>query len=397
LPNFDQRLRDRLDERARQNRWRSLKELAGAQDVRASVDGRDYLNFCSNDYLGLANDPRIKQALVAGADRYGVGSGASHLVCGHSAAHRELEDALAEFCCRDRALLFSAGYMANLGIVQALAGRGDTVIEDRLNHASLLDAATLSRANMLRYQHADIESVKQQLKRVSEGEKFVLTDGVFSMDGDTAPLNALVDLCNEHQACLMVDDAHGFGVLGERGAGLIETLNLSQEDVPILVGTLGKAFGTGGAFVAGSEALIESLIQFARTYIYTTAMPPALACASLASLRIIESESWRREKLAQNIRLFRRTCEEHSLPLMPSHTTIQPLLVGADRHAIAYSDMLAKRGIWVTAIRPPTVPEHQSRLRITLNSNHSDSQILFLVEALVDSREELRASGMIDV
>lgn len=389
MPEFETLLRARLSERKQQDRWRELQELEGAQAALVSRGGRSYLNFCSNDYLGLASDPRVIGALKQGADNFGVGSGASHLICGHSSAHRELEDALAAFCGRERALLFSTGYMANLGVVQALVSRGDSVIEDRLNHASLLDAAVLSRAKMLRFQHADTHSLEQQLQRAGDGSKLVLTDGVFSMDGDIAPLKAIAALCRKNDAWLMVDDAHGFGVLGQSGAGAVEQLGLSQADVPVLVGTLGKAFGTSGAFVAGSKLLIESLIQFARTYIYTTAMSPAIASATLESLRIVESETWRREKLSSLIALFRQGCEAHGLQLMRSKTAIQPLLVGSESHAVALSDTLREKGVWVSAIRPPTVPENQSRLRITLTANHSEEQVETLVDALVESYKNL--------
>jgi len=394
LPDFETRLKQRLDNRKRENRWRRHIELDAEQSSIVLVDGKHCINFCNNDYLGLASDERLKRALQEGADRYGVGSGASHLVCGHSAAHRKLESALAEFCRRDRALLFSTGYMANLAVVQALSERNDIVIEDRLNHASLIDAANIARAKMLRYQHADTRSLGQQLERVNSQNAIVVSDGVFSMDGDIAPLCEMSKLCRENDACLFVDDAHGFGVLGEQGAGVVERLSLSQNDVPVLVGTLGKAFGTAGAFVAGSETVIENLIQFARTYIYTTAMSPALACASLESLNIVREETWRRQNLNEHIRVFRQRCAGNGLTLMPSETAIQPLMVGTETLALAFSEKLMERGFWVTAIRPPTVPENQSRLRITLNATHSEVQVLQLADALAEIKGELDWNGV---
>ena len=266
-----------LAERRRQQRYRQRRTVDSPTGPAVTVDGRCWRNFCSNDYLGLANHPDVVAALRTGAEHYGAGSGASHLVCGHQRPHHELEEALADFTGRERALLFSTGYMANLGAVSALVGRGDTVLEDRLNHASLLDAGLLSGARFRRYAHAQSAHLASKLAG-GQGRQLVVTDGVFSMDGDAAPLAELADTCEAHGAGLMVDDAHGLGVLGEGGGGLVETTG-EGERVPVLVGTLGKAFGTGGAFVAGDEALIETLIQFARTYIYTTALPPAVAAA----------------------------------------------------------------------------------------------------------------------
>jgi 8-amino-7-oxononanoate synthase len=346
------------------------------------VDNKPMLSFCSNDYLGLANHPEVISALQQGAERWGVGSGASHLVSGHTSAHHALEEELAEFSGRPRALLFSTGYMANQGVISALLGRGDTIFEDRLNHASLIDGGLLSRASFKRFAHSDMEAVAQQMESQDSGEALVAVDGVFSMDGDIAPLPRLAEICTEKRAWLMVDDAHGFGVLGESGAGSLEQFGLGVDEVPILMGTLGKALGSFGAFVAGSEELIETLIQHSRSYIYTTALPPALAEATRASLRLVQSEGWRRERLQELIARFHQGVAEIGLPLMESTTPIQPIIAGSSEQALAWSSQLEKEGILVTAIRPPTVPEGSARLRITLSCSHSDEQLQRLLQAL---------------
>ncbi len=365
--------------------YRRRRIINGPQGPLLHTDGVELLNFCSNDYLGLANHPEVISALKRGADEYGVGSGAAHLVNGHSRAHHQLEEELAAFTGRPRALLFSTGYMANLATVSALAGTGDAVYEDRLNHASLLDAGLLSRARLSRYHHADTEALEAKLCRSKAGEKLVLTDGVFSMDGDIAPLPELATVAKRHAARLMVDDAHGMGVLGKNGAGTLEHFGLGLDEVPILMGTLGKGFGTFGAFVAGGEDLIEYLINTARPYIYTTATPPAIAEATRASLRLVQTEGWRREKLQALISRFRAGAGRLALSLMDSPTPIQPLLVGDAGEALRLSEALLARGILISAIRPPTVPEGTARLRITLSASHSEEQ----VDRLLDALEEL--------
>jgi len=287
---MDRVLQDNLNKRSQQSLYRARTLISSNCGAQLSVQGKSVHNFCSNDYLGLASHPEIARAFKQGIDHYGVGSGASHLISGHGEAHQLLEDQLAEFTNRPRALLFSSGYAANLGVINALAGRSDLVLEDYLNHASLLDGGLLSGAKFRRYKHCDSHDLQDKLVKLDGARKLVVTDGVFSMDGDRAPLEDLADISANHNAWLMVDDAHGFGVLGANGGGLVEHLNLSLDQVPILMGTLGKAFGTYGAFVAGSEALIETLIQFARSYIYTTALPPAVAVASSASLQLLQKE-----------------------------------------------------------------------------------------------------------
>ena len=368
------------------NLYRQRRISASATGVRVHINGHELLSFCSNDYLGLANHPEVIKAMQDGAARWGVGSGASHLVNGHTSAHHALEEELAAFTQRPRALLFSTGYMANLGVIAALCGRGDFVFEDRLNHASLLDGARLSQARLQRYGHNDAESLKQKLNGHERGEKLVATDGVFSMDGDMALLPELCKVTQQHQAWLMVDDAHGFGVLGKNGGGCVEQFGLNLDEAPILIGTLGKAFGTFGAFVAGSKDLIEFLIQKARPYIYTTALPPAVAEASRASLRLLQSEGWRREKLQSLIKQFRGGAQQLGLQLMDSKTPIQPLLIGDNANAMAMSAALKQQGILITAIRPPTVPDGTARLRITFSADHSEADVVQLLNALEQIR-----------
>ena len=346
------------------------------------IDGRRCLNFCSNDYLGLANHPAVVKALQQGAQQYGAGSGASHLVNGHSQAHHALEEELAAFVQRPRALLFSTGYMANLGVVSALTGKGDTLLEDRLNHASLLDAGLLSGARLQRYLHCDALSLTTHLQKRKGSHCLVMTDGVFSMDGDIAPLPALAHAAAQHRAWLMVDDAHGFGVLGEQGRGTVNHFDLDMEQVPIVMCTLGKALGTFGAFVAGSESLIETLIQQARSYIYTTALPAALAEATRVSLRLVQEENWRREKLQALITRFKHGAAQLGLDLLPSDTPIQPLLLHGSARAVQISEALWHEGIYITAIRPPTVPEGSARLRITFSAQHTEQQVDRLLQAL---------------
>lgn len=377
--SFD--LAGRLAERRAADLYRQRPLLDSPQGPLVTVDGRELLAFCSNDYLGLANHPQVIEAWRAGAARWGVGGGASHLVIGHSTPHHELEEALAEFTGRPRALLFSTGYMANLGAVTALVGKGDAVLEDRLNHASLLDAGLLSGARFSRYLHNDSASLATRLDK-AEGNTLVVCDGVFSMDGDLADLPALCAEARRRDAWVMVDDAHGFGTLGATGGGVVEHFGLGLDDVPVLVGTLGKAFGTAGAFVAGSDELIDTLVQFARPYIYTTSQPPALACATLKSLELLRSEHWRREHLAVLIRRFREGAASIGLQLMDSDTPIQPILIGDSGRAMALSQALRERGILVTAIRPPTVPAGSARLRVTLSAAHDVAQVDRLLEAL---------------
>jgi len=374
---------ERLAALERRDLYRRRRRVSSPQGREIVVDGRRLLNFCSNDYLGLAADPRLAASLQRGLARWGVGAGASHLVCGHTTAHHALEEALARFTGRPRALLFGSGYAANMGTIAALLGPGDRVFEDRLNHASLLDGGWLSRATFDWYVHADSADLDAKLRAgESKGGALVVTDGTFSMDGDICPLAELVSVAREHDAWLMVDDAHGIGVHGRGGRGIVDSERFGTADVPVLVGTLGKAFGTYGAFVAGEEALIELLIQRARTYIYTTALPPALAEATLASLAIVETEEWRRERLRELVRRFRDGAAALDVGLSASETPIQPLIVGAPARALALSAALEDAGVLVTAIRPPTVPAGSSRLRITFTATHEPGDVDRLLDAL---------------
>ena len=376
-------LQSRLATRRAEHLYRQRPLLETPQEPEVTVDGERLLAFCSNDYLGLANHPEVIAAMQRGAAKWGVGGGASHLVIGHSTPHHELEEALAQFTGRPRALLFSTGYMANLAAVTALVGQGDTVLEDRLNHASLLDAGLLSGARFSRYLHNDAASLAKRLDKAT-GSTLVVTDGVFSMDGDLADLPTLCAEAKRRSAWVMVDDAHGFGPLGKTGGGIVEQFGLGIDDVQVLVGTLGKAFGTAGAFVAGSEALIETLIQFARPYIYTTSQPPAVACATLKSLELLRSENWRREHLNRLIALFRQGAAEIGLTLMDSPTPIQPILVGSSERALKLASALRERGIVVGAIRPPTVPAGSARLRVTFSASHSEAQVERLLDILAE-------------
>ncbi|MFK5732802.1 8-amino-7-oxononanoate synthase [Pseudomonas urmiensis] len=381
----------RLAERRAADLYRQRPLLQSPQGPEVVVDGQPLLAFCNNDYLGLANHPEVIAAWRAGAERWGVGGGASHLVIGHSTPHHQLEEALAELTGRPRALLFSTGYMANLGAITALVGQGDTILQDRLNHASLLDGGLLSGARFNRYLHNDPDSLAKRLDKAT-GNTLVVTDGVFSMDGDLADLPALAETARARGAWLMVDDAHGLGTLGATGAGIVEHFGLGLDDVPVLIGTLGKACGTAGAFVAGSEELIEALVQFARPYIYTTSQPPALACATLKSLELLRRESWRREHLAALIRQFRQGAEQIGLQLMDSPTPIQPILIGDSARALRLSRILRERGLLVTAIRPPTVPVGSARLRVTLSAAHSEAQVQLLLNALAECYPQLESA-----
>ncbi|GAB5605291.1 8-amino-7-oxononanoate synthase [Sideroxyarcus sp. TK5] len=370
-----------LDERAAEGLLRQRRTLQTPQSPHIIVDGKPYLAFSSNDYLGLANHPQLIQALQQGAATWGVGAGAAHLVNGHFTPHHELEQSLAAFVGKPAALLFSTGFMANLGVVQALVGKDDTVYADKLNHASLNDAMLLSRASMQRYRHGDMSHLESLLAKQHGGRKLVVTDAVFSMDGDIAPLPELLALCEKHDAWLLVDDAHGFGVLGQQGRGSLSHSGLDSPRI-ILMGTLGKAAGVSGAFVAAEQVVVDSLVNNAHSYVYTTASPPALAVALLESLTLIEQGDAMRAHLQRLIAKLRAGLSDLPWQLMPSDTAIQPLLVGDNKQALTLSEGLRARGIWVAAIRPPTVPQRTARLRITLSAAHTESDVQRLIEAL---------------
>lgn len=377
MHDFEQDLADL----AAQSLARTRRVVAGAQGPVLQVDGQDYLSFCSNDYLGLANHPGIVAACVAAAARYGVGAAASALICGHGTAHETLEHDLAVFAGLPRALHFSNGYMANIGIIGALVGAGDTVFLDRLSHASLIDGARLSGATLRVFRHNDPVRLEQALARGKSARKLVVTDAVFSMDGDLAPLPELVALCGRHGAWLLVDDAHGFGVLGPQGRGSLAHFGLRAPHVAYM-GTLGKAAGVAGAFVAGEASLIEWIMQRARTYMFTTAHPPLLAAAASASLAVIARDEWRRERLRELADLLRQGLEGLPWRLLPSATAIQPLFLGGNAEARALAQTLRDQGIWVPAICPPTVPKGTARLRISLSALHTREHVERLAQAL---------------
>jgi 8-amino-7-oxononanoate synthase len=370
-----------LDERGLRRMRRCVRRLS-LDTAEIELDGRPCIDFSSNDYLGIAAHPRVTAAFIEAARVHGVGARASHLISGHHGEHDALEEELAAFTGRERALLFSTGYMANLGLATALVRKGGTVLGDALNHASLIDAGRIARASIGWYAHGDAAALEAKLATRDAGPALVLTDGVFSMDGDLAPLPALAAACARHGAFLAVDDAHGLGVLGEGGGGTLEHFGLAASAVPALVGTLGKAFGSFGAFVAGDSGLVETLIQRARTYIYTTALPVAVAAATRAALAVSLSESWRRARVLALTRRFRALAAEAGLPLAASETPIQPVLLGGAADAVAASRRLFERGFYVAAIRPPTVPDGSSRLRVALSAAHRDADLEGLVGCL---------------
>lgn len=381
-PELLARLAHAQAERAQAGLRRRLRSVDAADGAHIVVAGRRLLSFASNDYLGLAQHPRVREALQQAAARWGVGATAAHLLGGHRAEHEALEAALAQWTGRERALLFSSGYMANVGVLGALLGADDLCVQDKLNHACLIDGARLSGAVLKRYVHNDIASARRQLDSAPAAAALLATDGVFSMDGDSAPLGELAALCREQGALLHVDDAHGLGVLGPDGAGSLAEAGLDQDAAPVLMATLGKALGTAGAFVAGSAVLIDGLVQFARSHVYTTASPPALAAATRVALDIARFESWRRERLRALIAHLRHGALQRGLHLLDSRTPIQPLLVGASEDALRWADGLEARGFYVPAIRPPTVAAGKARLRITLSALHTESQVEQLLDAL---------------
>jgi len=378
---FAAELRAELAELEQRGLKRARRVLETPQSARVTVDGREFVAFCSNDYLGLAAHPELIEAARAGAARYGVGAGASHLVLGHSTAHRELERRLAEFTGLPRALLFSTGYLANIGAVTALVGREDAVFADRLNHASLNDAVLLSRAAFKRYPHLDLSALERLLAASRARRKLVVTDAVFSMDGDIAPVPDLIALCERHDAWLLLDDAHGFGVLGREGRGVLAHFEVHSPRV-IYMATLGKAAGVFGAFVAGEAEVVETLIQRARPYIYTTATPPLLAFTVMKSLELIAREEWRRARVRTFVDLLRTRIASKRWRLLPSQTAIQPLVIGGNDEAVRVSEKLAGEGLLVPAIRPPTVPRGTARLRISLSAAHSVGDVERLATAL---------------
>jgi 8-amino-7-oxononanoate synthase len=383
-PSIAQRFSPLLTQRQAESLYRQRPLVLSPQTVEMQINGLPMLNFCSNDYLGLASDARIKAAVCAD-DSAGWGSGAAHLVTGHHLHHHLLEDELADWLGVERVLLFSTGYMANLAVQQTLMQKDDVIIGDKLNHASLIDGALASDAEFKRYPHLDYVGLEKRLRQANKtGEQatLIVSDSVFSMDGDLADLPTLQRLAHNQQAWLFIDDAHGLGVLGKQGRGAFDHFNLKINADNVLVGTFGKAFGTSGAFVAGSNVLIESLIQFARPFIYTTAMSPMNALATRTALKLLRDGEDLREKLHANIQQFREGALALGLDLMPSPSAIQPILLGDSARAVVWSEALKNQGFWVAAIRPPTVPQNQARLRITLSAAHRRDQIEALLNAL---------------
>ena len=369
---------------------RRRRRIDGPQGPRLRVDGQTLLAFCSNDYLGLANHPALVRAALDAIERFGIGAAASSHISGHTSVHAELEKRLARFIGLPQALHFSTGYMANLGVLPSLVGPGDAIFSDRLNHASLIDAARLSRAEVFVYPHCDVEALEERLRQSDHRTKLVATDAVFSMDGDLAPLPRLLDLCERHDAWLVVDDAHGFGVLGRNGAGSLSHWDIRSPRI-VYIGTLGKAAGVFGAFAAGDEDAIEWLVQRARTYMFTTATPPALAAALLAALDVIESETWRRTHLFALIERAGTGLAQLKWRALPSSTAIQALIVGDNALALSLMERLQQQGIWVPAIRPPTVPAGTARLRISLSAGHTEQDLARLLQALEASQADFAA------
>lgn len=381
-PSLFPRLSEERIARKRAGLERRTREITAREGIAIEVDGQVLRNFCSNDYLGLSQHTEVIAALQECAAWRGVGAGASHLVCGHYREHRELEDAIAQWQGYPRALLFGSGYMANLAVVQALLREGDICVQDKLNHASLIDGARLAGADLKRYPHAMADGALRQLRSRPEAAALLATDGVFSMDGDLAPLKILAMLARSENATFYVDDAHGAGVLGPDGCGSVAHAGLSEREVPLQLITLGKALGGAGAVLVGQAKLIDAIAETARPYIYTTAIPPAQAAASVTALAIARRESWRRFKLAALVARFRRGAQQIGLDLLDSSTPIQPILIGSNTAAIAASRQLEKAGFFVGAIRPPTVPDGRARLRVTLSALHDEADVDALLEAL---------------
>ncbi|MBS0217939.1 MAG: 8-amino-7-oxononanoate synthase [Proteobacteria bacterium] len=390
-PSIRTHVAEQRAEREAQHRLRRLRTVVRRDGIGCEVDGRWLLNFCGNDYLGLSQHFSVNSALQDGAARNGYGSAGSPLVCGRHAAHAALERAIAEWLGYPRALLFDSGYVANLAVLQAFLGEGDICVQDRLDHASLIDGARLSGAMLRRYPHGDAEGALRQLRSNVDGAALVATDGVFSMDGDIAPLKQLALIARVQHATLYVDDAHGIGVVGDEGRGCVAAAKLGPAEVPLQLVTLGKALGGYGAVVVGEADYIEHLVQAARGFIYSTAPPPALAVASLQAVKMARSDHWRRERLESLIARFREKMQQLGFELPVSETPIQPVPCGDEQSALAMSAALEDEGLWVAAIRPPTVPDNASRLRVTLSALHTPSEVNTLVQALARARDNLPA------
>ena len=393
--SWRERIQAAHDQRAAGSRLRTRRAVTHRDGARVDVAGRQLLNFCSNDYLGLSQHFQVVNALQEAAAREGAGGVASHLVCGHHAMHEALEKEIADWIGAPRALLFGSGFLANLAVVQALLGDDDVCVQDRLNHASLIDAARLAGCKLRRYPHLDSGGALRQLRDSPEGLAMLATDGVFSMDGDIAPLKELALVARVNKALMYVDDAHGVGVMGPDGRGSVAEAQLSVEQVPLQLVTLGKALGGYGAAVVGDADLIDHLAQTGRPYIYTTALPPAQAAATLAAVKLARTEHWRRGKLYDLIAHFRERAQRIGLVLLPSETPIQPVMCGDDKRALSISATVEQRGYWVAAIRPPTVPEGRARLRVTLTALHTPAEVTGLVEAIGRGRDKAEAEARV--
>ncbi len=380
---------DEIDQRKKDGLFRVRKTLNSAQGPLVTIDDKKYLNFSSNDYLGLANNEILKGVMIDAIHEYGLGAGSSQLVVGHLKPHQQLENKLATFLKRDAALIFPTGYQANLAIASVLIDSNTVVIQDKLNHASLIDAALLSNGKLVRYRHQDLKHLERILEKHKNNKLIIMTDGVFSMDGDYAPLIQIADLCKTYNAVLIVDDAHGLGVLGETGAGLPEELKLGQEQVPLLIGTFGKSFGLGGAFVSGSTLHVEAFIQKARTYIYTTAMLPAVAATLVCAIDVVTNGDHLRKHLKSLIRHYKKMIDETVLENNKSESHIQPFVIGSSTETVALSNALLEDKILATAIRPPTVPHGTSRLRLSITAAHGEEQVTKLVHSIKTHLHEI--------
>jgi len=377
-----------INNRKRDNLYRNRRSISSAQGPLVLINGEEFLNFSSNDYLGLANSDILKAVMVEAVNEYGLGSGSSQLVVGHSVAHELLENKLTEFLNRDAALVFSSGYMANLAIASVLIDSNTIVLQDKLNHASLIDAARLSDGKLVRYRHSDIDHLKILLEKHKQNNLVVMTDGVFSMDGDYAPAAEIASLCKTYNAVLIIDDAHGLGVLGDTGAGLLELQDLDQSQVPLLIGTFGKSFGGCGAFISGSAIYVDAFIQKARTYIYTTAMLPSIAVAMTQAIELVANADEHRKTLCSLIYLFKELMQEANLGASVSCSHIQPFIVGSADKTVGLSDALFKNNILAAAIRPPTVPKNTSRLRLSFTAGHNKIQVASLVQEIKNNLNE---------
>ena len=375
-------IENQLQQRHADGLYRHCQITENKQGRYVEIAGKCYLNFSSNDYLGLASDPELISAWAIGAERYGVGSGGSYLVTGYNHAHHQLTEQLKSWLGVEAIALFSSGYSANQAIIKLLLDKNSLLIQDKLNHASLMEAGAFSSAKMLRFKHNDTTHLNHLLQKNNHTDKLIISEGVFSMDGDTAPIKELCKQNELHKSWLMIDDAHGLGVLGEQGKGSAVEAGIKNNKLQIYMATFGKALGVGGAFVAGSQPFINYLNNFSKPYIYTTGLSPAMAHTIGYAANIVATQQWRRDKLFELISFFKSLALQHDIPLSDSKTAIQPLIIGDSKKALQIAQKLQSLGFWVTAIRPPTVPKNSARLRITLTTNHELQDIEQLIKAI---------------